>query len=173
VWCSALQCDAVRCSVMQCVAVWCSALQCDAVRFSVMQCVAVWCSALQCDAVCCSVMQCVAVWCSVLQYLQGQPKETDASEEAVHIPSVWYSVLHCVEWSVLEIVGVWCSVLECFGVCCSVLSYLQGRPKETDGSEEAVHNPFDSSKMQPDPSLITIKLNPTHQKVKHKLNPEN
>jgi len=50
-----LQCVAVRCSALQCVAVF-------AVRCSVLQCVAVF-------AVCCCLLQCVAVRCSVLQLL--------------------------------------------------------------------------------------------------------
>jgi len=51
-WCEifVLQCVAVFCSVLQCVAVccsvYCSVLQCVAV------CIAVWCSVLQCVAVC-------------------------------------------------------------------------------------------------------------------------
>jgi len=55
---SVLQCVAVCCSVLQCVAVECMYL------LSVLQCVAVCCSVLQCVAVCCSVLQCVAVCCS-------------------------------------------------------------------------------------------------------------
>ena len=80
---------AVRCSVLQCVAVCCSVLQpvrdalCLILNESCSQCVAVCCSVLQCVAVCCSVLQpvrdvlclilnesCsqyVAVHCSVLQ----------------------------------------------------------------------------------------------------------
>jgi len=44
VCCNALQCAAMRCSVLQCVAVCCNALQCAAMRCSVLQCVAVCCS---------------------------------------------------------------------------------------------------------------------------------
>jgi len=40
-----------------CNAVYCSMLQCVAVCGSVLQCVAVCCRVLQCDAVCCSVLQ--------------------------------------------------------------------------------------------------------------------
>jgi len=58
-----LQCVAVCCSVLQCVAL--GALgkarvlsgRCVAV---VLQCVAVCCSVLQCVVVCCRVLQCVA-----------------------------------------------------------------------------------------------------------------
>jgi len=50
----------VYCSVLQCVAVRCSVLQGVAVCYSVLQCVAVCCSVLPCVAVCCSVLQCVA-----------------------------------------------------------------------------------------------------------------
>jgi len=58
--------------VLQCVAVSCSVLQCVAYRklevptSAAVQCVAVSCSVLQCVAVRCSVLQCVAVCCSVL-----------------------------------------------------------------------------------------------------------
>ena len=71
---------AVRCCVLQCVAVCCrstqrhGAVQCVAVCCSVLQCAAVFCSVLQCVAVCCrsaqrhcAVLQCAAVCCSVLQ----------------------------------------------------------------------------------------------------------
>ena len=46
-------------------------LQCDAVCCIVLQCVAVWCSVMQCVALCCIVLQCGAVWCSVLQCVAG------------------------------------------------------------------------------------------------------
>jgi len=52
VFCSVLQCVAVRGSVLQCVAVCCSVRQCVVVRDSVLQCVAVCCSVLQCVTVC-------------------------------------------------------------------------------------------------------------------------
>jgi len=87
-----LQCVAVRCSVLRCVAVCqisrpstsnrlehlgqmshlfrlsicCSVLQCVAVCYSVLQCVAVCCSKMQFVLVCCIVLQGVAVYCSVL-----------------------------------------------------------------------------------------------------------
>jgi len=65
---------AVRCSVLQCVAVCASrdnhiketrVGRCVHLRIQgcVLQCVAVRCSVLQCVAVCCSVLQCVAVCC--------------------------------------------------------------------------------------------------------------
>jgi len=87
---------------LQCVAVCCSVLQCVAKYRAdfggcVLQCVAVCCSVLQCVAVCCSVSQCVAVChgeikisieltlqnacCSVLQF-----------RECV---TMYYDVLHC------------------------------------------------------------------------------
>ena len=73
----AVQCIAVGCSVLQCVAV---RYLCDTaeahessdktpcVRISIWE-KTVWCSALQCVAVCCSVLQCAAVCCSVWQYV--------------------------------------------------------------------------------------------------------
>ena len=88
VYCSVLQCDAVRCSMLQweetfgtrvvvapvcchmlpCVTVCCSELQCVAVRGSVLQWVETFGTRVvvahklsMCVAVCCSVLQCVAV----------------------------------------------------------------------------------------------------------------
>ena len=60
--CIALQCVAVRGSVLQCVAVCCS----------VLQCVAVQCSVLQCVVVCCSVLQCVAIFVFVCIHVHFQ-----------------------------------------------------------------------------------------------------
>jgi len=63
VCCSALQCVAVRCSVLHLARsghpVHCSLLQCAAVCCSVLQCVAICCRLLQCVAVCCSVSSCI------------------------------------------------------------------------------------------------------------------
>ena len=67
-----LQYVAVRCSVLQCVAVRGSnsclvdilKSQLHSHEMNALKCVAVRCSALQCVAVCCSVLQCVAVCCS-------------------------------------------------------------------------------------------------------------
>ena len=108
VWCSLLQCVAVRgngsslcrvlplfvtvcCSVLQYVAVWCSVLQCDAACCSVLQCVAVTLHGSSfysvfplCVAVCCSVLQCVAVCCSVLQW-----------EDVIRRGPALYSFLFC------------------------------------------------------------------------------
>ena len=72
--------DAVRCSVLQCVAVCCSVLQCVAVCGSVWQRVAVcWrCVAvfLKCNTVCCSVFQCVAVnFCDWIFWIRGRTCE--------------------------------------------------------------------------------------------------
>ena len=66
-----LQCIAVCCFVLQCIAVYCSVLQCIAVCCFVLQCIAVYCSVLQCIAVCCSVLQYIAVCCSVVQCVAG------------------------------------------------------------------------------------------------------
>jgi len=63
---------AVRCSVLQCVAVcevqFIMHIEClIRICSGILQGVAGCCRVLQCVAVCCSVMQCVAVCCSVLQ----------------------------------------------------------------------------------------------------------
>ena len=60
--------SAVRCRVLQCVAVVCSVLQCVAVSCSVLQCLAVSDSVLQSVAVSCSVLQCI-VYCATGQSL--------------------------------------------------------------------------------------------------------
>jgi len=104
---SASQYVAVRCSVLQCVAVpkegaclheCCSVLQYDVVC-SVLQCFAMCCSVLQCVAVCCSVLQCVAVCRSTA------PNEGACPHECV---AVWRS------W--LQYNAVCCSVLQCVAV---------------------------------------------------------
>jgi len=56
-WVNVLQCVAVCCSVLQCVA--------GAVGVVVGQCVAGCCRVLRGVAVCCTILQCVAVCCSV------------------------------------------------------------------------------------------------------------
>jgi len=93
-----VQCVAVCCNMLQCVAstpketltvnmhrdgkkrLYSTVymLQGVAVCCSVLQCVAVCCSVLQRVAVCCSVFQCVAVCCSVLHMWFGAstPRET-------------------------------------------------------------------------------------------------
>ena len=95
-----MQCFAVCCSVLQCVAVhvFCNSQltclkdpACVAVCCSVLQCV------LQCVAVCCSVLQCVAVCCSACI----MKLTVDVPERA----KVCCSVLQCV--------AVYCSVLQC------------------------------------------------------------
>ena len=58
------------CSVLQCVAVRCST-EYDQGEVRSFVC----CSVLQCVAVCCSVWQCVAVCCSALQYVVRSRKE--------------------------------------------------------------------------------------------------
>ena len=70
-----LQCVAVCCRLLKCVAVRCSVSLYDLIHNYIMvldgevieKSIAVYRSALQCAAVCCSVLQCVAVCCSVLQ----------------------------------------------------------------------------------------------------------
>jgi len=71
VWCgvvNVMQCVAVCCSVLQCVAVWYRVLRYGAVWCGLVQCVAVWRSVLRSGAVWCgvaNVMQCVAMQCGV------------------------------------------------------------------------------------------------------------
>ena len=71
-------------SVSKSTAACCSAVQCVAVRCSVLLRAAV--CVLQCVAVCCSVLQCVAVCCSVLHLPNSstlQPQQNLALEDSV------------------------------------------------------------------------------------------
>ena len=98
--CGILQCVAVCYSVLHCVAetaVRCSELQFAAVCFSVLQCVSVCFSVLQCAAGCCSVLQCAAL------------RESRGTS-----PSGGSGFLR---------VAVRRSVLQCAAACCSVLQY--------------------------------------------------
>jgi len=74
--CSVLQCDAVRCSVVQRGVIWFCLVQCIHTtlprRADVFARNSVCCSVLQCVTVCYSVLQCVAVCCSVLQCVADQ-----------------------------------------------------------------------------------------------------
>jgi len=109
-------------SVLQCVAVCCSVLPCVAVASqpaplaistpfsftgtSVLQCIAVCCSALQFVAVCCSVIA-----ASPCLWPQAHPILIHRYECA----EMFVAVLQCVT--------VCCSVLQCVAVCCSVLQW--------------------------------------------------
>jgi len=110
---SSLQCVAVCCSVLQCVAVLlqccCSTLQCVAVRchsclslllLDVLEQLYPRCSMLQCAAACCSVLQCVVVTCvSAFLYLIYSSK--------CILVAVCCSVLQC-----------GCNIWQCVAVCC-------------------------------------------------------
>jgi len=63
--CSGLQNGAVCCSELRYVVMCCNVLLCVAVCCSVLQCVAVCYSSLQFVALCCNVLQYVTVCCSV------------------------------------------------------------------------------------------------------------
>ena len=113
-WHDLLMCDSTCLSLsqpkVQCVAVWCSVLQCVAVCSLIcnstdlslsepkVQCVAVCCSLLQCVAVCCRVLQCVAVCCSVLQCVSVCTLICDSTDLSLSEPKVQVlrSVLQCV-----------------------------------------------------------------------------
>ena len=97
-----LQCVAVCCSVLQCVAVILRNVKYISQFFS-MKHILVCCSVLQCVAVCCSVLQCVAVILRNVNYF-----------------SQFFSMKHILMCcSVLQCVAVCCSVLQCVAVCCS------------------------------------------------------
>jgi len=62
-----LQCVAVRCSMLQCVAVCRNTQDINHSKWQKGFCSIVSCSLLQCVALCCSVSQCAAVRCRALQ----------------------------------------------------------------------------------------------------------
>ena len=96
--CSALQCVAVRCNVLQSIAVWVQLVHCNAIN------------TLQCDqyiamrsteyaepdgsSLCCSILQRVTTCCTVLQHQQSMR-----------------------ELMAIQCVAVCCSVLQCVQVC--------------------------------------------------------
>jgi len=99
--------------VVQCGAVWCSVVQCVAVQIMVQRKRSVPLKSVMCYRVlqCVDfhgVVQCVAVRCSVLHgaFLK----------EYLHCVAVYYRCC-----SALQCVAVYCSVLQCIVVCCSVL----------------------------------------------------
>jgi len=86
----ALQCVAVCCGVLQCVAHNESQVNesCECSNpFICTVCVAVCCSALQCAAVGCSALQCVAVRCSVSQCVAHEQSHVNESCECSN-PSI-------------------------------------------------------------------------------------
>ena len=130
-----LQCGALWCNVVQCVAVCCSVLQhmntshvarlleavtyvqCGAVRCSALPCVAMCCRVSQCVAVCRSVSQCVAVCRSVLRHMDtgGKIPGVVCCIEFAYVTRLLEAIPH------VQCVAVCCSVLQSIGTCCSVL----------------------------------------------------
>jgi len=110
--------------VLQCVAMCCIVLQCvaDTCRKPIY-------SVLQCVAVCCSVLQCVAVCCSVLQIPSGSPSTSAArtqfwtSNPLSSLSSCASSFTGCIDEIPLNdtCMAVCCNVLQCVAMCCSVL----------------------------------------------------
>ena len=96
--CSALQCVAVRCNVLQSIAVWVQLVHCNAINracgtrwlFIVLQCTAACYNVLHCVAasakhagtdgysVCCRLLQCVAVCPSVFSVSKPKNQTRDA-----------------------------------------------------------------------------------------------
>jgi len=110
-----LQCVAVCCSVLQCVAVFdvCCSVILETVLAQTRR-VADASEKMQRVAVCCSVLQCVAVCCSVLQSVAVSYSRL-CSRELVASPM---RVGGC---SLLQYVTLCCNALQCVAICCSVL----------------------------------------------------
>ena len=125
--CSALQCVAVRYSVLQCARGGMTfekfhqpplrlpprVLQCIAVCCSVLQCVSVSLSVLQCVVVCCSVLQCVAVCCSVLQC--ASPSSSASTSACAYLLALKPPV-YIRKGLLRSPVAVRCSELQCVAV---------------------------------------------------------
>ena len=130
----ALQCVALRFSVLQCFTVCCIVLQCVALCCSVLQCVisatsrtnemlhlgpqtqhSVCCSALQCVAVQFSVLQCDTMCCNLLY--DPCHIQTRCMSHTNKISLFGPQAQHRVYCSVLRCVAVCCSVLQCVAVC--------------------------------------------------------
>ena len=140
-----LQCVAVRCSMLQCVAVCRNTQDINHSKWQKGFCYVLGCSLLQCVALCCSVSQCVAVRCNALQcvaipktsaILCGR-RASALSYIAACCSLLQYAVrcsaLQCVaisktsiipsdrRASALSYVAACCSVLHYVAVCCSAL----------------------------------------------------
>jgi len=136
-----LQCVAVCCRLLRCVAVYC---HCQAIYpralpvrvaecCDVLQCAVVvrqyLCALCLCVAARCSVLRYVAVCCSVLPLSDSTPARSAC---VVQCFAVFCSLLRCVavDCSVLQCVTVWqrdavCHrVLQSVAVCCSVLQFV-------------------------------------------------
>jgi len=126
---------------LQCVAVCCSVLQCVAETHIPELTAQHQSKRPKCVAACCSVLQCVAVCCS------GAYTRTYGAAPANEL-----SVLQCVaethvpeltaqhQSKQLKCVVVYCSVLQCVAVCCSVLQRCirQNIRRSTEAYEQSV-----------------------------------
>ena len=117
---------AVRCSVLQCVAVPCSLphyqLLDRVIRLHKLQCVAVYCS----------VLQCVVVHCTALRFAALSVQSLDR-----------VGFLHMLQCAV-----VCCSVLQCIAVSCSLPHYQPLDRREVGGWGRV---PFSKKLMSPTP----------------------
>jgi len=134
------RCVAVRCDVLQYVAMCCSTLQRVAVRCNVLQYVAMCCSTLQrveCCSWCvaCSMLQCFVVNCSMLQYIWRIQRHATICRSPFHVAvccSVCCSIMQCVAVHLmnpkscynLQISFSCCSVLQCVAVWCNMLQHV-------------------------------------------------
>jgi len=92
--------------------------ECGTVRFA-LQCVAVRCSVLQCVAVCCSVLQCVAACCSVLQHVAKSPVLGATMSAPYPQATMHHSPRSTVFFFLyLNCCTTCCSVLQDIAVCC-------------------------------------------------------
>jgi len=129
-----LQCVAMCCSVLQCVA----ALPCSIVggpretrdsqtTWRILQWVGVCCSVLQCVAVCCSVLQCAAVCCNLYVVVSQEGHERLVIQKHLHVFELdvadrKFHLYNAVRCSVVQCVAVRRSVLQCVAVLTCICS---------------------------------------------------
>jgi len=135
-----LQCVALCCSVLQCVAAdVCEShpVHAPVTLLSVTPHVIATTGVLQCVAVCCSVLQCVAVCCSMLQYAAQRVAVCCSvlQRDVVSTPlSVTFRILAA--RSALQCVAMLCSVLQLVEMCCSIAKHCIIRPHNASHVEK-------------------------------------
>jgi len=109
--------------VLQCVAVCCSVLQCvaDPCVYTYRRAFGQRATRGMANVACCSVLQCVAVCCSAMQiYVYKGTEEPKGRPMVLQMQQAEHP--HTAEAPVvLQYVAVCCSALQCVAVCCSTL----------------------------------------------------
>jgi len=128
------------CSVLQCVAACCSVLERVAVCCSMLQCVAMYYSVLQCATVCCSVLQCVASHRPRKDVSHSRIADKYIKKKVIILAQTTKEAVLCC--SVLQCVTMCCSVLQCAAVCCSVLQRVAPHRPYKDVSHSRIADKY-------------------------------